>query len=126
MLSGGKRVNVKAKDIRIAKKAMSHYLGVEDNEYHSFVNDTFRHFAARKTQITLNLFFMDRMKNKEFLSLIMNEMKEQSECAEDATNIFKAVLFELFGNVQEIVVEAGYGGDYALNLDVFAKRIICS
>merc|ERR1712013_661749 len=59
---------------------------------------------------------------------IMNEMKKQMECAEDATNIFKAVLFELFGNVQEIVVEASsmYGGDYALNLDVFAKRIICS
>jgi hypothetical protein len=123
VLSGrGLFVNVKAKDIRIVRKAMSHYLGAEANEYHSFVNDTFRHFAARKTQITLVLWWMDEM-NKEFLSLIMNEVKEQSECAEDATNIFKAVLFELFGNVQEIVVEAG---TYVLNLDVFAKRIICS
>merc|ERR1712013_863602 len=67
------------------------------------------------------------MMNKEFLSLIMNEVKVQRKCAEDATNIFKAVLFELFGNVQEIVVDTGVGRfQYALNLDVFAKRIICS
>merc|ERR1712013_282610 len=125
MLSGQEvRGKVKAKDIRIVKKAMSHYLSAELNEYDAFVNDTFRHFAARKTQIVLDLSYLDRMKNKEFLSLVMNEVIEQRECAEDATNIFKTVLFELFGNVQEIVVEADNG--YAFNFDVFAKRIICS
>merc|ERR1719319_463218 len=65
-------------DVRIVRGAVSEYLGVESNGYHSFVNDTFRHFCARKTQIVLDLHGMNKwVKNENFVSLVMNELKQR-------------------------------------------------
>jgi len=105
-------------DVRIVGGAVSKYLGIGNNGYHSFVNDTFRHFCARKTQIILNLNYMEeRVKNKDFVSLVMNELKRRWYLADwdDDTNLFKPVLFELFGNVQEMVIDAT--GNYVFNLE---------
>merc|ERR1711971_437180 len=99
-------------DVRIVRGAVSEYLGVKSNGYHSFVNDTFRHFCARKTQIVLNLRWMDEyVKNKDFVSLVMNEMKRRraySDVSGDAVNLMKPVLFELFGNVKELHIVRAY------------------
>merc|ERR1712129_429667 len=57
------------------------------------------------------------IKNVDLVSLIMNEMKMQkkySDVSDDDANLFKSVLFELFGNVQELVIDAHY---YAFNLE---------
>jgi len=102
--------------------AVSEYLGGESNGYHSFVNDTFRHFCARKTQIVLNLVDMDKgVKNNDFVSLVMNEVKRRSwysDVSDDSVNLCKPVLFELFENVQELVVNTKFGaGGYAFNLE---------
>merc|ERR1719491_478656 len=76
MLSGTGQKATK-KDARIVRGAVRGYLGIESNGYHSFVNDTFRHFCARKTQISLLLErFADWINNDEFVSLIMNEVTE--------------------------------------------------
>merc|ERR1712154_520520 len=57
------------KDARIVCGAVRGYLGNESNGYHSFVNDTFRHFCARKTQISLWLWSVARhVKNDKFVS----------------------------------------------------------
>jgi len=109
------------KDARIVGGAVRGYLGIERNGYHSFVKDTFRHFCARKTQITLALEKMNfSIQNVDFVFLIMNEVKEQkeqkeySDISDDDANLFKPVLFELFGNVQELVIDAD---EYAFNLE---------
>merc|ERR1712003_4826 len=52
MLSGYGKKATKT-DVRIVRGAVSEYLGVGSNGYHSFVNDTFRHFCASKSQIVL-------------------------------------------------------------------------
>merc|ERR1712003_117534 len=79
MVSGDGQTATK-KDARIVRGAVRGYLGIESNGYHSFVNDTFRHFCARKTQITLNLWEMnEHIENVDFVSLIMNEVKKQKE-----------------------------------------------
>ena len=113
--------------------AVSGYLGIKSNGHHQFVNDTFRHFCARKTQIILNLEYMDYyIKNEEFVSLIMNPVKEQkySDISDDDVNIFKPVLFELFGKVREVVIytSAAFGKVYvySFNLDRFLKHVLCS
>merc|ERR1712087_522318 len=62
------KTKVKKADIRIVRGAVSEYLGVGRNGYHSFVNDMFSHFCARKTQIKLSLWQMDKwIKNEEFV-----------------------------------------------------------
>ena len=104
--------------------AVSGYLGIKNNGYPKFVNDTFRHFCARKTQIVLSLFHMHiRMENDDFVSLIMNEVKEHKylDISDDDANMFKPVLFELFCNVQEVVIDAV---GYAFNLRRMAKFIV--
>merc|ERR1711951_35666 len=54
----------------------------------------------------------------EFVSSIMNEIKEQKQCAGDDMNLFKPALFELFRNVQQLTINAGgYGEEYAFNLE---------
>merc|ERR1712154_332393 len=53
---------------------------------------------------------MNAMQIRDFVSLIMNEMKPQnySDGLEgDDVNLFKPVLFELFGNVKHVVVDTG-------------------
>merc|ERR1712176_1726954 len=105
MLSGHPQ-KVTKQDARIVRGAVRGYLGIESNGYHSFVNDTFRHFCARKTQITLHLQAMKwGIENEDFVSLIMNEVK-YSDVSDNDANLFKPVLFELFGNVQELVIYA--------------------
>ena len=49
----------------------------------------------------------------------MNEVKKQehSDISDDDVNLFKPVLFELFGNVQEVVVVTAWVGVYAFNLE---------
>ena len=126
MLCGGREgQKVTKTDVRIVRGAVSENLGIKSNGYHSFVNDTFHHFCARKTQIVLNLWRLDeRVNNKEFVSLVMNEVKarEYSDVSDDDVNLFKPVLFELFGNVQELVVKAEDGRDqYAFNLESLAQ-----
>jgi len=121
MLSGDCEKVTKT-DVRIVRGAVSEYLGIESNGYHSFVNDTFRHFCARKTQIVLNLVDMDKgVKNNDFVSLVMNEVKRRSwysDVSDDSVNLCKPVLFELFENVQELVVNTKFGaGGYAFNLE---------
>ncbi len=111
MLSGQDMsgVTVTRADVRIVRGAVRGFLG-ESNGFHAFVNDTFRHFCARKTQIVLNLDRMSRMKNKDFVSLIMNELKGEDDfdgSEGDDVNLFQPVLFELFGNVKHVVVQAG-------------------
>jgi hypothetical protein len=117
MLSGFGRKATK-KDFRIVRGAVSEFLGIESNGYHSFVNDTFRHFCKRKTLVSLGL---HQLKNEDFVSLVMNEVKEReySEVSDDDVNLFKPVVFELFGNVQEMVITAEYkyGGVFAFNLE---------
>ena len=48
-------VSVTRADVRIVRGAVRGFLG-ESNGFHAFVNDTFRHFCARKTQIVLNFY----------------------------------------------------------------------
>merc|ERR1712244_74465 len=59
-----------------------------------------------------------RVNNKDFMSLVMNELKqrEYSDVSDDDVNLFKPVLFELFGNVQEMVIDDEYGF-YPFNLE---------
>merc|ERR1711971_1349070 len=106
------------RDARIVRGAMLEYLGSESNGYHSFVNDTFRHFCVRKTKIELHLVDMKRyLKNEDLVSLVMNELKTQSEysdVSDDNVNLPKPVVFELFGNLQELVIQAV---TYAFNLE---------
>merc|ERR1712087_954928 len=56
---------VKKEDVRIVRGAVCGFLGTQSNAYHTFVNDTFRHFCARKTQIVLNLYLMDKRGSQE-------------------------------------------------------------
>ena len=114
MLSGQnmhpKNVTVTRADVRIVRGAVRGFLG-ESNGFHAFVNDTFRHFCARKTQIVLDLLEMWRMKNNDFVSLILNEVKRRNDfdgSEGDDVNLFQPVLFELFGNVKHVVVEANW------------------
>ena len=110
MLSGDwPRPSTKAKkeDIRILSGAVSGYLGIKSNDYHPFINDTFRHFCARKTQVVLSFEEMDDwIQNEAFVSLIMNPVKEQKyqEISDNDTNLIKPVLFELFRNVHELAM----------------------
>ena len=117
LLSGIPRTAKKA-DTRIVEGAVSGYLSTKQNGYHQFVNDTFRHFCAQKTHIFLRLWNMEKyIKNKEFLSLIMNVIKqrwEYSDVLDDDVNLFKPVMFELFSNVQELVIATRW---YAFNLE---------
>merc|ERR1712176_1432899 len=70
-------------------------------------------------QIVLDLCRMELVvRNKKFVSLVMNEVKERkySDVSDDGVNLFKPVLFELFGNVQEMVVITAYKYVYAFDL----------
>merc|ERR1711971_1537576 len=92
MVSGARQTRkATKKDARVVRGAVRGYLGIESNGYHSFVNDTFRHFCARKTQITLSLGSMKwNIKNVDFVSLIMNEVKvqkEYSDASDDDANL---------------------------------------
>ena len=110
----------KQADVRIVRGAMSEHLGIKSNGFDPFVNDTFRHFCACKTQIVLNWFDMDRwVANQDFVSLVYDIDGFVSLVAnKDDVNLFKPVLFKLFGNVKELVIHA-YG--YALNLERLSK-----
>ena len=104
-------VTVTRADVRIVRGAVRGFLG-ESNGFHAFVNDTFRHFCARKTQIVLDLREMNEMGNKDFVSLIMNDVKKEDDfdgSEGDDVNLFQPVLFELFGNVKHVVVDDPYG-----------------
>ena len=67
------------------------------------------------------LLYMDKRIRNYFVSLIMNGVKEQeySDVSDDDVNLFKPVLFELFGNVQELVVS---GSAYAFNLERLSQQ----
>lgn len=119
MLSG-RGQEAKKLDVRIVRGAVCGFLDIKSNDYHQFVNDTFCHFCARKTQVILDLMIMDRgIKNQDFVALVMNEVKGRtySHVSNDDVNLFKPVLFELFGNLQELVLTSyTRGGPYAFNL----------
>merc|ERR1712129_521185 len=60
-----------------------------------------------------DLYYMRKggyIENEDFVSLVMNEVKyrEYSDVSDDDVNLFKPVLFELFGNVQEMVITTFY------------------
>merc|ERR1712029_642645 len=75
--------------------------------------------------IVLDLRYMDVLvENMDFISLVMNEVKvqEYSNVSDDDVNLFKPVMFELFGNVQEMVVMTErFRYMYAFNLDRLSK-----
>jgi len=129
MLSGNPAMGgYTKKNASIVRGAIDGYLGVKKNGYHQFVNDTFRHFCASKTQIILRLGDIAKyVKSKDFMSLVMNEIKEQnsSDVSDNDVNLFKPVLFELFGNVQEVVlVTVSWRKDYACNLERLSQYAV--
>merc|ERR1711971_430084 len=97
-------------------------MGIKNNGYPSSVNDAFRDFCARKTQIVVNLEFMNYSENEDFLSLVMNEVteREYSDVSDDDVNLFKPVLFELFANVQQIMIVADY---FAFDLERLSQFV---
>ena len=125
MLLSGTTAGPNKASVRILRCAINDYLGIKSNRYPPFVNDTFRHFCARKTHITLNLHDMEfALRNEEFVSLVMNRVYVTdmilSEPVGDG-NLFKPVLFELFGNVQEITLIAQSVGSHG-NAHAFSLR----
>ena len=120
--------NASQKDAWVVRGAVRECLNIERNGYDQFVNDAFRHFCARKTQIVLNLLAMrqkDSVGKQDIVSLVMNDVKVQKKCSDvsdNDVNLLKPVMFELFGNVQELVmvttnVYDAKGKSYAFNLE---------
>ena len=99
----------------IVERAMANCLGRGDEDFataDAYIRDLFFAFASKKTQVTLNLYNMKEFTiqhvGPRFYSLIMHPIQEQTlanaEASEMSTNFFKPVLFELFTNLQEIVL----------------------
>ena len=53
------------------------------------------------------------MNDKDFMSLIMHKVKKREDVKDDV-NLFQPVLFELFGNVKHVVVDAECGFPFDL------------
>eukprot|EP01083_Nonionella_stella_P174930 607746_1 len=83
--------------------------GTKEQRMEPYVMETFHLFCLKKTQIIINLCFMD-LYFKTLSSLIMNDIErdtvEVTNWSNDAScnNLFKNIIFLLFRNLKEIII----------------------
>eukprot|EP01083_Nonionella_stella_P085609 237425_1 len=80
--------------------------GVSDHQMQEYIVDTFHLFCLKKTQIIINLCFMDYY-FKALHHLIMNPIERGAGHWLDdmsSKNLFKPIIFTLFRNLKEIII----------------------
>eukprot|EP01084_Bolivina_argentea_P037924 70127_1 len=108
MLSGQPTgdLHITQKDIDILYTAIEYGDDYKHNqELDHYIKDTFYLFTQRKTQIVLCLYEIDKIENRSFVELIMHPIQAQRMPIYDPnTNLFKKILFELFPNLNQLVI----------------------
>eukprot|EP01084_Bolivina_argentea_P261714 442401_1 len=80
-------------------------------KYPQYIYDTFDCFAKYKTQIRLNLPYLNQMKKKDMISLVMHDIEESTKERErlDTTNLFRKTILDIFENVKSIRIQCSNG-----------------
>eukprot|EP01084_Bolivina_argentea_P285521 489644_1 len=75
-----------------------------NKKYPQYIYDTFHCFAKHKTQIRLDLYYLNQMNNKDMISLVMHDIEESTKERErlDTTNLFRKTILDIFENVKSI------------------------
>ena len=110
--------------------------GVESLEIDEYIKDTITAFKKNKTQIVLNSRNLCRYNDTEMTERIMHKMekykydtmKKIDGCSfVDSTNLFRADIFKIFGNLKSMILitTGGYGYyQYVFSL-IYLLSIIC-
>lgn len=120
-----------SKDAETIENLIKHKLKINGykNEYDEYINLTFEAFTDHKTQIVINPVFMTHQFD-DLYPLMMHKISTQTNKqieintkndtnALNPTNIFKPVLFRLFKNVTQIIINSTQ-----LNPDLYVQHSI--
>ena len=113
ILSGTVVNDVSSKDVDIVKSAIESLLdkqAVSDKKLDVFTVDSFFAYALNKTCILLTLGEINCTDNKSFIDLVLHPVHFQSvdNISKDFTNLPQPILFELFGNLEQITINTIY------------------
>ena len=113
------KVEVSARNVSIVGSAMCSALGepfAANPNCDAYALDNFFAFTRHKTQILLNLYSLNQMKDRRLTDFVMHNVEKQSaaDISEDFTNVLKPRIFALFPNLQHITITSA--SDFALNL----------
>ncbi len=114
-------ISISSKEMEMLCNLMEWKLGkhLNMNKYPKYIYDTFDCFCKHKKEITLCLYYLNKM-NKDIIDLVMYNIekstKKEREIS-DKTNLFRKQILDIFENVKNIRIMCGYGKySYSLSL----------
>lgn len=95
------------KDFKILSHLQKRKMGIGGfcNEYPEYINDTFKAYTSNKTQIIINIGYIESFFNK-LQGLIMYKVscKPVTKRKNKTANLLKPIVFDLFHNLKNIVI----------------------
>eukprot|EP01084_Bolivina_argentea_P293722 505236_1 len=107
---------LKNKYIKIVKNCIDYMIGQSNNNFDTYVNDTFYLFCIKKTQVVINLHNLccglsKSAKLETLTNYLVTSVMEEEEIYDETEctnrNMVNKQLFKIFPNVQEIIIYAG-------------------
>ena len=129
MLTGGDTrydMRIKDDDVFILRHLMNKVLNKKEKKeptkkFDDYLYQTFDAFIQNKTHIVLDLYYLYDTKDRRIISLLMNNIlkrgrRESSSLSDkDMNNLFKVEIFEIFKNIQNIII-VDVDGEYSFSM----------
>ena len=102
-------IEVSGRDVEIVGSSIASVLGepfAANQNIDAYALDNFYAFTRHKTQIVLDLYSLNQMKDRRLTDFVMHTIKKHgvSDISDDNTNVLKPLIFILFPNLKQIII----------------------